>query len=298
MNFGSIQKLLFKPLVPLIKINGMIDSAQTTLVQKSLEQVNPKRSKALVVVVNSHGGSPTQTELIIEKIQSFCHEHHLKLYTFAEHSATSTSYNILASGDKVFVDTTSLVGSVGVASQWMGVNKFLERYKLRYRSFYSNDDLLSKKGSPFKDQLTDSDRQVFSDIVKDMDEHLLKEVEKFRGKKLTKEAGTKEALQQIWTGTKAQQLGLADQIGSYESVLYKEFPEARIVNVTVRNQFEKNLSRTKAVVKILTSRALVYFLIYWIIKTAIKIYLLILVYTKSKGEAKAVEGDKEKKSHH
>eukprot|EP00331_Platyophrya_macrostoma_P025751 CAMPEP_0176444230 /NCGR_PEP_ID=MMETSP0127-20121128/22932_1 /TAXON_ID=938130 /ORGANISM="Platyophrya macrostoma, Strain WH" /LENGTH=201 /DNA_ID=CAMNT_0017829685 /DNA_START=11 /DNA_END=611 /DNA_ORIENTATION=- len=201
MNFGSIQKLLFKPLVPLIKINGMIDSAQTTLVQKSLEQVNPKRSKALVVVVNSHGGSPTQTELIIEKIQSFCHEHHLKLYTFAEHSATSTSYNILASGDKVFVDTTSLVGSVGVASQWMGVNKFLERYKLNSDTDLSTPMMTFslKKGSPFKDQLTDSDRQVFSDIVKDMDEHLLKEVEKFRGKKLTKEAGTKEALQQIWT---------------------------------------------------------------------------------------------------
>jgi len=49
----------------------------------------------------------------------------LPLYTFAQDVAASGGYFILCAGDQVYVDRSSLVGSIGVIGQWLGIKKFL-----------------------------------------------------------------------------------------------------------------------------------------------------------------------------
>ena len=78
--------------------------------------------KALAVVVNSPGGLPVQSDLICQKLVDYTKKKHIPLYTFAEDYAaigwifyTSNWYlQYIIKGNKIYVDQTSLVGSIGV----------------------------------------------------------------------------------------------------------------------------------------------------------------------------------------
>jgi ClpP class serine protease len=68
------------------------------MVEASLNAINPGRIKALAVVINSLGGSPTQCDIIADKLTHFAKNHHVPLYTFAEDAAISGGYYLLAIG--------------------------------------------------------------------------------------------------------------------------------------------------------------------------------------------------------
>ena len=75
---GAIQRWLFKPVIPIIRIKG-IDPDTTANITRSLQKINPNISKGLALVIDSTGGSAVQAQIISEKIKSYCHEHHLPL---------------------------------------------------------------------------------------------------------------------------------------------------------------------------------------------------------------------------
>lgn len=150
-NLGTLQKVLLKPTIPVIKISGVIDIDQypvpslssnlkyfwrTAKVAQSLKRVNTARAKALAVVVNSPGhpqfsfigsicsvlgGSPAQSEIICHKIKHFCHEHRLPLYTFAEDVAASGGYFILCIGKSLIKSARNVTTSF----HWIQAIKFL-----------------------------------------------------------------------------------------------------------------------------------------------------------------------------
>ena len=70
-------------------------------------------------------------------------------------------------------------------------------------------ELLSKKASPFKDEVEASEKQHMKKFVQDVDAHLCKHIEEYRGNKLKKEdnKSNQDLLQTLWIGSKAQKLG-------------------------------------------------------------------------------------------
>ena len=90
-------------------------------------------------MINSDGGSITSAENILFKLKQFSHEKHIPFYTFAEDTAVSAAYYILSGGDRVFVDNTSLVGSVGIFYNSLSFRKVFEKYSLELRDFHSNE---------------------------------------------------------------------------------------------------------------------------------------------------------------
>ena len=88
---------------------------------------------------------------MLEQVQNFCNDNHLKLYTFAEDIAASGGYYLLCAGieesclyidcylgDKVYVDNTSWVGSIGVVSHAVSMKGFLENKNIEIRDFTTN----------------------------------------------------------------------------------------------------------------------------------------------------------------
>jgi len=250
MNFASLKNAFLKPLIPVIKINGVINVDQTSKVALSLKKVNPSRSKALAVVINSPGGSPVQSEIICHKIKHFCHEHKLPLYTFAEDVAASGGYFILCIGDKVFVDPSSLVGSIGVVSHTVKIKKTLEEHKINVKNLTTREELLSYKFSPLRDELTAEDKKVIEDLLKKTHNEFIHHVEEHRKNKLLQDKEKRKELiynADVFLGRRSIELGLADNVGDYHSVLYNEFPQAKIVNITsksVMQQYREALGLT------------------------------------------------------
>ena len=77
--------------------------------------------------------------MIYSKIKNFAKDHHLPIYTFAEDIAASGGYFILCMGDRVYVDQTSLVGSIGVVGQWYGLKKIIAQQGIENRKYASNE---------------------------------------------------------------------------------------------------------------------------------------------------------------
>jgi len=86
---------------------------------------------------------------------------------------------------------------------------------------------------------------------------------------------------------------LVDGVGSYAAVLAKDFPTAKVMDVSERPQFEAYQERLKAFVKLLTSNALPWIIGYFVVKGTIKLYLLILLLTHGKEKENSSENRKE-----
>ena len=89
--------------------------------------------KAVVVVINSPGGSPAQSEYIAERIRQLSSEKGVPVLAFCEDIAASGGYWIACAADEIFAAHTSLVGSIGVVSSGFGFNEVLDRLGVQDR---------------------------------------------------------------------------------------------------------------------------------------------------------------------
>jgi len=292
--FGKISKLFLKPLVPIIRLEGDIDTRSALLVSRGLKKIKPDRSKALGLVINSNGGSPVQTELIMNKIKAYCHEHHLPLYTFAEDQAVSAGYWMLSAGDKVYADKSSTVGCIGANVSHLGVKKFFEERDIEVRTWVSDD---KKIVPPMFYDVKDVHKEAMQKWTDSIRKDFIANVERFRSNKIKVPQGEREDKLyqgQAFTGQEVLNYGLVDHLGTYASVFFKDFPLCRIVDVSEKPTFEKYQQTIVELIKLLTSKALPLIIAYFVIKGTIKVYLLILVLKKknSSDPEEVKEGEK------
>ena len=85
-----------------------------------MEKAFAKKPAAVALVINSPGGSPVQSSLIGARIRRLADEHKIPVYAFVEDVAASGGYWLAASADEIFVDASSVVGSIGVISSGLG----------------------------------------------------------------------------------------------------------------------------------------------------------------------------------
>lgn len=278
--FGNLSKKIFKPLVPVIRINGDINSTTTFLVSRSLNKIKPGRSDALGVVINSDGGSPAQCEIILKKIKEFCHEHHLPLYTFAEDRALSAGYWMLCVGDKVYADKSSALGSIGTTVTHTDVTGLFKKFNIEVRTWDSDKDKVVPSIYQEPNEVQTQNMQKWAD---NCHKSFISHIEQYRKSKITVPEGErKEKLYQgkVWTGKEAMEYGLVDGFGTYAAVLFKDFPKSRIVDVSEKPTLEKYREQFFTIVKLASSKALPWIIAYFVIKGCIKLYLLILVFKK------------------
>jgi len=236
---GKLSKYFLKPLVPIIRLEGDIDTRSTYLVSRSLKKISPSRSKALGIVINSNGGSPVQTEIILNKIKSFCNEHHLPLYTFAEDQALSVGYWMLCSGDKVYADKASALGSVGASISHIGAKDFLEARNVEVRTWVSDD---KKIVPPIFYDVKDVHKQSMQKWTDNVRSNFIAHIEKYRNSKISipeKERDEKLYQGTALTGQEGLNYGLVDSLGTYASVFYRDFPECRIVDYSEKPTLDK-----------------------------------------------------------
>ena len=170
-------------------------------------------SRALVLLINSPGGSPVQAGMINDEIVRLKAQHQKPIYAVVEETCASAAYYIAAAVDEIFVDKASIVGSIGVLMDGFGFTGAMDKLGVERRLLTAGEN----KGllDPFS-PLDDGQRAHAQTMLDQIHAQFIDVVRAGRGDRLKEDKDTFSGL--FWTGQQAVELGLADKFGTLDSV--------------------------------------------------------------------------------
>ncbi|WP_036169523.1 S49 family peptidase [Massilia sp. 9096] len=202
----------------LIEIDGTIDTegsgSADTVIPALNKAFSDPGSAAIVLRINSPGGSPVQAGIIVDEIQRLKHGYPNKpLYVVVDEICASGGYYIAAAADKIFVNKASIVGSVGVLMDGFGFTGLMDKLGIERRLLTAGEN----KGflDPFSPQ-SDKQKQHALEMLNEIHEQFIAVVRAGRGKRLKETPEIFSGL--YWTGAKAVDMGLADGFGTVDTV--------------------------------------------------------------------------------
>lgn len=196
--------------VPVIRLSGSIGMGRNSLSDVALASVIEKAFKskpaAVALVINSPGGSPVQSSLIAARIRRLADEKDVPVHAFVEDVAASGGYWLACAADAIWVDGSSLVGSIGVIFASFGFNVLMARQGVERRVVTAGKS--KSFADPFLPQKPE-DIDRLRAIQAPIHEAFIAHVKARRGGRLA-EADLFNA--DIWVGQQAVDLGLADGV--------------------------------------------------------------------------------------
>jgi protease IV len=198
-------------------------------------------SVAVVLNINSPGGSPVQSARIYNEIKRLRKDYQDKpLYVVVDELCASGGYYVAAAADKIFVDGSSLVGSIGVIYQGFGADKAMEKLGLESRTVTAGENKAFM--NPFAPMKPEHKAHLEA-MLADVHQQFIKAVKDGRGSRLKESTpGLFSGL--IWSGTKAIDIGLVDGLGTVDSVARDLVKAEDLVDYTVEeNAFDKFAKR-------------------------------------------------------
>ena len=235
--------------IPTLRLTGVIGQAgiaRSGLTIAGIEKLvdklfSDKKAPAVALIINSPGGSPTQSSLIAEKIINLAKEKNKKVYAFIEDVAASGGYWLACAADEIYVDLNSIVGSIGVISPGFGFVDLIKKIGVERRVYTSGK---SKSFlDPFKEEKKE-DIDRLKSIQEQIHENFIEYVKSRRGSKLLSSAEDEIFSGLFWVGKKGVDLGLADGIGSINQIIREKYGnKAKIKIIDQKKSFlQKRLS--------------------------------------------------------
>ena len=229
-----------KKIVPHIKLNGVIGnvgkfkqgidfSGQEELIKKAF---SIKKAIAVAISINSPGGSPVQSHLIHDFIRHQAKKNKKKVIVFAEDVAASGGYLIACSGDEIYANQSSIVGSIGVIYSSFGFKDLIGKIGVQRRVYTAGKNKSTL--DPFMEEKQE-DIERLKNIQLDLHKDFIEVVENSRGAKLKKDTGIELFSGEFWSGRKSKELGLIDGIGNADKILREKFGKDVVIK-----KFEKS----------------------------------------------------------
>lgn len=193
-------------------------------------------SKALILLINSPGGSPVQAGLINDEITRLRDLHNKPIYAVVEESCASAAYYIAVAADQIYVDKASLVGSIGVLMDGFGFTGLMDKLGVERRLMTAGEN----KGflDPFSPQ-TEPQRQHAQAMLNQIHTQFIDVVKKGRGDRLKETPELFSGL--FWSGQQAVDLGLADSLGSIDGVARDVVKAPDVIDYTQRENVAERL---------------------------------------------------------
>jgi serine protease SohB len=202
------------PTVSVIRLAGAIgaggrgqlnDDALAPVIEKAFKKGKPA---AVALVINSPGGSPAQSSLIGSRIRRLAEEKDIPVHAFVEDVAASGGYWLATAADDIWIDESSVVGSIGVIAASFGAHEFLAKqgFERRVHTAGKSKSMLD----PFRPE-KEEDVARLRGIMDQLHETFINHVKSRRGDRLTDTVDLFTG--EFWLGQKAVELGLADGIG-------------------------------------------------------------------------------------
>ncbi|MEP3278942.1 MAG: S49 family peptidase [Stappiaceae bacterium] len=214
------------PVIPVVRLQGAIGMAtplrpgmSMASVANNLEKAfSVKDAPAVALLVNSPGGSPVQSRFIFQRIRALAAEKEKTVLVFVEDVAASGGYMIAIAGDEIFVDPSSIVGSIGVVFSGFGFVDAIEKLGIERRVYTAGEKKVVL--DPFK-PADREDVDHLKTLQQEIHETFIDMVKERRGDVLSDDEDLFTG--RFWTGAKARNLGLVDEIGEIRQVIKKRF---------------------------------------------------------------------------
>ena len=227
----------------LVDLQGVIsassDASSENLVDALQRAFKHAKTKGVVLRINSPGGSPVQSGIIHDEILRLRKANPDKeLHVVVEDICASGGYFVASAADRIFVNRASIVGSIGVLMDGFGFTGAMEKLGVERRLLTAGEN----KGflDPFSPQ-EGRQRAHAQVLLDDIHRQFIDVVRKGRGSRLKDNPDIFSGL--MWTGERSIEMGLADQLGTVESVAREVIKAERVVDFTVKPGFGERLAR-------------------------------------------------------
>lgn len=261
--FGIL--LLFSPLMDmdkaasrsgshtaLIELRGMIadqePASADNLITSLREAFKDSSTKAVVMRINSPGGSPVQSGYVYDEIRRLRAEYPaIKLYAVITDLGASGAYYIASAADQIYADKSSLVGSIGVTAAGYGFVGTMEKLGVERRTYTAGEHKAFL--DPFQPQKPD-ETAFWQNVLETTHRQFIASVKQGRGERLKDKEHPELFSGLIWSGEQALDLGLVDGLGSASYVARDVIGEKNLVDFTVEespfDRFSKRLGASVA----------------------------------------------------
>jgi protease-4 len=209
--------------ISLIELEGTIAGSSSLMgdgiispqeVDSLLNEAKKDSSSALIISINSPGGSVEPTQEIYNSIERFKEKSGKKVYVWMKEVAASGGYYLSCGADKIVAMPTTLTGSIGVIMNLVNSEELLKKIGV---SFYTIKSGKYKDMGSISRPLTNEERAIFQNIIDESYNQFLKVVSEGRNNPLDQLKNLAQG--QVFTGIKAKEVGLIDEIGDLEDTI-------------------------------------------------------------------------------
>jgi protease-4 len=194
---------------------------------------------AVVLRINSPGGSPVQSGIVNDEIRRLKAKHNKKVYAVVDEVCASGAYYIAVAADAIYADKASLVGSIGVLMDGFGFTGAMEKLGIERRLITAGDNkALLDPFSP----LADKQRAYVKQMIEQIHRQFIDVVKAGRGERLKKDA-PEIFSGLVWNGEEAVRLGLVDGLGNLDHVAREVVKAEEIVDYTPRDNVAERLAK-------------------------------------------------------
>jgi len=199
--------------IGVVDLDGVILSPQPVVDQ--LKKFGDDSSiKAIILHVNSPGGGVAASEEIYREVKRVRSEKKKKIVVSIETVGASGAYYVSAASDKIYADSGSIVGSIGVIAEWVNYGDLLKWAKLKNVVIKTGE--FKDTGNPARD-LTPAEQAYMQDLINNMFGQFVKAVADGRGLKYDDVKAIANG--KVWTGQQAADMKLIDAVGDFEMVV-------------------------------------------------------------------------------
>jgi protease-4 len=208
--------------VGLVRLSGEIDDAEA-FVEELLLQQDDRRTKALVVRIDSPGGDVGASQEMYEALRRFRTETGLPVIVSFGDVAASGGYYVACAADAIVANPGSLTGSIGVIMTFANAEELLARIGLQFRVVKSG--AMKDQGAFWRD-LSEEERHLLQGMVDDVHLQFVDVVREARD--LSGEEVALLADGRVFSGRQAYQEGLVDTLGDLSLALGLARDRARL----------------------------------------------------------------------
>jgi len=227
----------------MVELSGLIapgsDASAEKITAALQAAFKDKNTQGVIIRINSPGGSPVQSQTIYDEMRRLRKKYpDIPLYAVVEDICASGGYFVAAGADRIYVSKSSVIGSIGVLMNGFGFSGLMEKLGVDRRLITAGEN----KGmlDPFS-PVNDKDVEHARLLVKDIHQQFISVVREGRGKRLKETPDMFSGL--IWTGQMSIELGLADGLGSLESVARDVVKAEDIVDYSQKENFAEKVAR-------------------------------------------------------
>lgn len=227
------------PHVGMVELNGTIFDTQSANADNFAKGMGAAYKneglKALIIRINSPGGSPVQADYMYNTVQYYKKAHpEIKIYAVCVDVCASAAYYVAAAAEEIYANESSMVGSIGVLYNGFGFVDSLQKLGVTRRLYTAG----SNKGfmDPFLPASAEQEKRL-QGMLADVHQVFINKVKAGRGTRLGIDEDTFSGL--FWTGTQAKARGLIDGFAS-SGQLARDTLKLEVVDYTYKqNVFEK-----------------------------------------------------------